>query len=124
MPAAPFSIRFTDEERARLRRDAGALSLAAYIRLKLFCDGKPDGSKRNATRKRNAPSVELTMISQLLGALGQSRLSSNLNQIAKAANVGALPVSPELESELQAACADVRAMRETLIVALGLKSEA
>lgn len=33
---APFSIRFTDEERAWLEKDAGTLSLAAYIRLKLF----------------------------------------------------------------------------------------
>ena len=31
----PFSIRFSEEERARLDRAAGTLSLAAYMRLKL-----------------------------------------------------------------------------------------
>jgi len=117
----PFSIRFTEEERAQLERDAGALSLAAYMRLKLFNDGEPDNSKRNKTRKQRTPSIEIAMISQLLGALGQSRLSSNLNQIAKAANMGALPVSSELESELHQACADIAAMRQSLIATLGIK---
>jgi len=63
----PFSIRFTDEERARLQRDAGALSLAAYMRLKLFNDGAPDGSRRNKSRKARTPSIEIAMISRLLG---------------------------------------------------------
>ena len=36
-----FSIRFTEAKRVQLERNAGALSLAAYIRLKLFAGHKP-----------------------------------------------------------------------------------
>ncbi|MCG8695282.1 MAG: MobC family plasmid mobilization relaxosome protein [Minwuiales bacterium] len=118
----PFSIRFTDEERARLERDAGALSLAAYMRLKLFAGDEPPPTKRKPTRKQYVPSAELAVLGQMLGGLGQSRLASNLNQIAKAANIGALPVSPELEAELLEACAAIQDMRRSLIQALGVKA--
>ncbi len=117
----PFSIRFTDDERARLNRDAGTLSLAAYIRLKLFAGEDYPPTKRNATRKRRQPSVELAVLGHMLGGLGQSRIASNLNQIAKAANMGALPVTPELEQELLEACAAVKTMRHELITALDVK---
>lgn len=120
----PFSIRFTDEERARLNRDAGVLSLAAYIRLELFAGDDPPPTKRKPTRKvRPKPSAELAVLSHMLGGLGQSRLASNLNQIAKAANMGALPVSPDLERELFAACAAVQSMRQDLTAALGVKAQ-
>ena len=58
-----------------------------------------------------------------MAALGQSRLSSNLNQLAKSANSGSLPVSPETEQALVQACEDVRRMRHALLTALGLRSE-
>ena len=117
----PFSIRFTDAERARLDRDAGMLSLAVYIRLKLFAGDELPPTKRKPTRKKYAPSAELAVLGQMLGRLGQSRLSTNLNQIARAASKGALPVTPELEQELIEACAAIREMRENLIKALGVK---
>jgi len=119
----PFSIRFTDEERAQLNRDAGTLSLAAYMRLKLFADCENTPKLRKLTRKIAQPSAELAVLGHMLGGLGKSRLASNLNQIAKAANMGALPVTPELEGELSEACADVRAMRQSLVAALGIKPE-
>ncbi|MEM9375614.1 MAG: hypothetical protein AAGA72_05300 [Pseudomonadota bacterium] len=115
----PFSIRFTDEERAILKRDAGGLSWSAYIRSKLFAD-EPTLSQR-LTRKRSSPDVDHALLAQVLGELGRSRLASNLNQIAKAANIGTLPVTPELELELKDACAAVKDMRATLITALGIK---
>ena len=62
--------------------------------------------------------------SQVLATLGQSRLSSNLNQLAHLANVGALPVTPELEAELAEALADIRAIRLLLLTALGFKEQA
>ena len=120
----PFSIRFTDEERARLDQDAGVLSLAAYIRLKLFAGDEPPPTERKLTRKvKPKPSAELAVLGHMLGGLGQSRLSSNLNQIAKAANMGALPVSPELEQELFEACTAIQTMRQNLIAALGIKAQ-
>jgi hypothetical protein len=119
----PFSIRFTDEERAQLNRDAGALSLAAYMRLKLFADCENPPTQRKPTRRPPAPSAELAVLGHMLGSLGKSRLASNLNQIAKAANMGALPVTPELEAELSEACTAILDMRQRLISAMGIKAQ-
>lgn len=119
----PFSIRFTDEERERLNRDAGVLSLAAYIRLKLFSGEEAPPTNRKPTRRKYTPSAELAVIGNMLGGLGKSRLASNVNQLAKAANMGALPVTPELEKELFEACASIQEMREVLIKALGVKAQ-
>ena len=107
----PFSIRFTEAERARLERDAGALSIAAYMRLKLFAGDKPPPTRRKPTRKKYVPSAELAVLGEMLGGLGKSRLASNVNQLAKAANMGALPVTPEVENELSEACAAIQNMR-------------
>ena len=112
----PLSFRATEEERALLKAWAGAQPVGAYIRATLFGD---QASPRR--RKVRCPSVDQEALSKALALLGQSRLSSNLNQIAKAANMGALPVSQGLLDELNAACADVRQMRKALIDALNLK---
>jgi len=114
----PFSLRFTAEERAWLDRRTGGKSLAAYIRDQVLGDAV--APRKKALRR---PNVDQKALAQALGALGQSRLSSNLNQIAKAANQGTFPVSPELATELSQACSDIAAMRSDLIAALGLKSE-
>lgn len=119
----PFSIRFSEDERARLDQAAGALSLAAYIRLKLFSEDDAPPTRRKLTRKQYQPSAELAVLGHMLGSLGKSRLASSLNQIAKAANMGALPVTPELEQELHDACAAVLSMRQKLISALGVKAQ-
>lgn len=117
----PFSIRFTEEERARLNRDAGALSLAAYIRVKLFCEEDGPPPRKKLTRKGHSPTTELAILGQLLGRLGKSEIASSMNDIASAAKIGALPVTPELEQELLEACAAIRHMRRELIVALSIK---
>ncbi|MEM9837654.1 MAG: hypothetical protein AAF830_00720 [Pseudomonadota bacterium] len=120
--AAPYSIRFTEEERAQLNRDAGGEAWSRYIRRKLFGDGAP-AHRVKRIRRLKRPSVDQTAVAKLLAALGQSRLSQNMNQIAKASNMGALPVTPELEEDLHAACAEIALMRQTLIAALGIKPE-
>ncbi|MFK7875878.1 MAG: plasmid mobilization relaxosome protein MobC [Paracoccaceae bacterium] len=56
--------------------------------------------------------------------LGNLRLANNLNQLAKAANMGALPLSPEVEQELMATCAAVIAIRAELMKALSYPSDA
>ncbi len=110
----PFSIRFTFEERARLDEARGRKALAAYIREVLF-------SKDAYPRKKpgNSPVKDTEALGRVLGALGASRLSSNLNQLAKAVNTGSLPVTPETEADLVAACEEVRAIRNDLLRALG-----
>jgi hypothetical protein len=114
---APFSLRLTKDERAYLDQQAGGRPLGTYIRERLL-GGTAD--KRRPVRK---PKVDEKRIALVLAELGRSRLSANLNQLAKAVNMGTLDVSQEVERELQAACRAVITMRDTLIGALGLKAE-
>jgi len=116
-PLPPLSFRATLEERELLKQAAGTKSVSAYIREVLFADAAE--SRRGAKRR---PSVDDVALGQALSVLGQSRLSSNLNQIAKGLNTARMPVDGELKLELYKACADVRQMREALIAALNIKS--
>jgi hypothetical protein len=109
----PFSLRLSFEERARLETLAEGQPLGTYIRERLRI--APPKRRRGSVHDRNA-------LVRLLGLLGQSRIASNLNQLAKAANSGSLPVTPETEAALQEAAADVRAMRRLLLEALGLEA--
>jgi len=117
--ASPISLRLNQEEREQLEHDAGDRTLSAYIRERLF--GKLIGpfQPRRPKHKRHTPSPDHVILAQVLGKLGESRLASNLNQIAKAANIGTLPVTDELIFELHAACANVQEMRDEVIKALG-----
>ena len=111
----PFSLRLTFTERAKLERDAAGMSLGAYIRSRLL---DPDTV---APRKRGKfPVKDHQALAQLLGLLGQSRLANNVNQLAKAANTGSLPVTPDTEAALLMAVAEVSHMRQLLIQALDL----
>ncbi|EKS35361.1 plasmid mobilization relaxosome protein MobC [Afipia clevelandensis] len=113
--SSPLSVRFTDAEKARLRDLAGSKPLGQYIR-----DRALNGHSEPRAA-RSSPIRDAEALGRLLGLLGQSRLSSNLNQLAKAANLGSLPVSAETEAELRQACADVLEMRQLLLRALGLQ---
>lgn len=115
----PFSIRFTHEEREALKTAAAGRPLAAYIRWLIFKEDMPQMPKKR-TRGEGA-SPDQKEIARLLGALGQSRISSNINQLAKAANSGSLPVNEEMVQALNEAVASIRWMREKLIKGLGLK---
>lgn len=112
-PLHPFSIRLTQEERERLELEAKGKPLSVYMRERLLGDG-------TAPRKlRRKPSADQAGMAKVLGMLGQSRLANNLNQIAKAAHIGVLVVSPALLEELENACRDIRIMRDALLSALG-----
>ena len=114
----PFSLRLTFEERAKLEEAAKGVPLGAYIRARLIDEDLPK-VRRRGTR----PVADHAQLAKVLAGLGSSRLSSNLNQLAKAVHTGSLPVTPDTESELQQACADISAMRQMLVKALGLESE-
>lgn len=116
--APPYSLRLSSADRERLERDRGLMSLAAYIRWRLFDPDRPPPRHRGT-----APVKDQYALSSLLAQLGQSRLSNNLNQLARAVNTGSLPVSPDVEAELRHAAAEILAMRVMLIEALGLKDE-
>lgn len=115
---SPFSLRLTFEQRARLEREAGNIPLGAYILERLFNGDSPPPRRRGKN-----PVKDHHALAQLLGKLGQSRLSANLNQLAKSANTGSLPVTPDTEAALNEAAADVRDMRRMLIEALNLEVE-
>lgn len=111
----PFSIRLTDTEKTALLARAGRIPLDTFIRDALL------SSDLQAKRQRTInPVVDHAALARVLAALGQSRLSSNLNQIARAVNIGALPVTPETEAEITQACQAVISMRYDLVRALGL----
>ena len=112
---APFSLRLSFEERARLEDLAGEMSLSAFIKEHLFQAQMP------RKRRRRRPAKDSKLLAQLLAVMGKSRLPQNMNQLAKAAHTGTLPLPVEVERELRQACADIRAMREMLMQGLGLK---
>lgn len=113
--ARPFSIRLTEDERRSLLERAGKLPLGVFIRDLILAGGSQTPRRRTAN-----PVKDHEALARVLAAFGQSRIANNLNQLAKAVNTGALPVTPETESEIHAACTAVIAMRRDLIRALGL----
>ena len=112
----PVSVRLSKEERERLDAEAGSLSVSAYIRHRLFEAPTP----RRAYRR---PVQDDKALGEVLAALGQSRIGNNLNQLAKAVHSGSLPVTPETEAAILAACASVQQMSGQLVQALGLPDE-
>ncbi|MFP7673720.1 plasmid mobilization relaxosome protein MobC [Marivita sp. S0852] len=114
----PFSLRLSKEERATLETAAAGMPLGPFIKAKLF-----DGDLSPRKTRGQAPVKDHAALAQALGLLGNLRLANNLNQLAKAANMGALPLSPEVEEELMATCAAVLAVRMELMKALGYDCE-
>ena len=114
--APPYSLRLSQADRERLEQDALGMSLAAYIRWRLFDPESPPPRQRG-----KVPVKDQQALSGLLAQLGKSHLANNLNQLARAANSGSLPVSPDVEAALRHAAAEIVAMRVLLIDALGLK---
>ncbi len=117
----PFSLRLTFEERARLEELAGDEPLGRYIRRKVF-DGK-GVKKRRARSRQRRPIKDEASLARLLAMLGQSRIANNLNQLAKMAHLGTLPVLPDTERDIRRACADVALMRRELLRALGHRTD-
>lgn len=114
---APFSLRLTAEERAILNEQAGNRPLGSYIRSRLL------GDKVQKRRKSRRPSTDHQKLALVLSELGKSRLASNMNQLAKAANIGVIDTSDGVIADLEDACRSISQMREMLIAALGLKPE-
>ena len=112
---APFSLRLTYEERARLDSAAGSIPLGTYIKGRLF-DDLPA-----VPRQRTTARADKAILTELLGVLGKSKLPTSLRDMAKAATNGTLPLTPDLEADLKRACSDIADMRLRLLKALGLR---
>ena len=113
--AKRFPIRLTDDELAYLRSKAGRRPLSAWCREQLL------GSRAEKRIELKQPQLEDQQYASLLAALGESRLSSNVNQLAKHANMGTLEIGPDTEAELRYAVQAIIEMRKALFIALGLK---
>lgn len=111
-----FSLRMTPVQKRRLGADAGSMTVGEYVRSCLF--ENPTPQKRVFRR----PVQDEQALTQLLGALGKGRLSSNLNQLAKAVHSGSLPLNQETEKAILTACADVAEIRALVIKALGYEA--
>ena len=113
---SPVTLRVTPEERAKLEELAAGMTLSAYIRACVFAED----SKRR--KKRPLSSIEdKKAAAEALALLGQSRIASNLNQLAYHANIGAL-ITGEVEKEqIAEANAHLAAIRALLMEALGKK---
>lgn len=118
-PPAPFSLRLSPDERARLAVEAAGAPLGSYIRAKVLGEAVPA-----RVRKGGISVADRKVLAQLIALLGRSRVFSNLNQLAHAANTGSLPTTDETEAALAQALADLHEIRRLLLIALGLKPEA
>ena len=113
-PTKPLSIRLTEEERAILEKAAAGVGMSAFIRARLF-DGRS-----HQRRRGKMPVKDHETLGQALGRLGASGVARDLNELGAAARSGSLPLTPETEEVLRQACADIRAVREMIMAALGV----
>lgn len=112
---SPFPLRLSAAERQTLVSRAGGLPLGSYIKLVLF------GPDAQVLRRPKTVSADQAKLAEVLAALGASRLASNLNQLAKEANIGTLPVTQETEADLRRACGEIAEIRALLMTALGIQ---
>jgi len=121
-PLLPVSFRVTATEKEKLQRDAGSLSLSAYIRQVLFGD---DVSIRPARflRKQRKPKIDARELARLLATFGKSDMARSILALSLAAQAGELDVSPDVSDKLEQACDDIQEIKLCLIMALGIKPQ-
>lgn len=110
---APFSIRLSQTDRARLAVEAAGAPLGAYMKAKLL--GEPMRSRRTGLAIRDQQ-----VLAQLVAHLGRTHAFHTLSALHDLAQAGALPFTPETEQALLLALADIIEMRRMLLRALGL----
>lgn len=111
---SPVTLRLTGAERAQLEQMADGMTLSTYIRACLF-------AREEKRRKRRPGSVvrDKKAVAEALALLGQSRIASNLNQLAYQANIGALRIEDRERAMIDEAYGHVLSIRASLVVALG-----
>lgn len=110
---SPVTLRLTAAERERLEELAIGMTLSAYIRACVFAEEE----KRRKRRPKDAV-ADKKALAECLALLGQSRMASNLNQLAYHANVGALVVDDEVKAQINESYETIKEMRALLISAL------
>ena len=111
---SPLTLRLTVDERAKLEELAAGMTLSAYVRACVFAEE----TKRRKRRPKDVV-ADKKAIAEVLALLGQSRIASNLNQLAHHANLGILIVGDEEKADIAEATAHLQAIRGLLVQALG-----
>jgi len=114
------TVRFTDDEREKLQMLAGSMAISGYIRNRLFGDEEASRAKQYR-KKRREPTVDATLVGQLLGKLGQSEMTQALFALLLAAESGKAELPDASLQNLDRACGQIEEMRDMLIIALGVK---
>ena len=111
-------MRYSDKERKKVQANAEAMKLptSTYIRISSLSD-----DSRHLKRFELSTTQERKEYAQILAALGKSRISQNLNQIAYAINTGTLVLSPDVVSQITEACETLQWLRRSLIKKMGLR---
>ncbi|RFB04273.1 plasmid mobilization relaxosome protein MobC [Parvularcula marina] len=115
---APLSIRVSEAERVWLNEQAAGGSISAFVKQRIF-----RGSSIAPAARSGGTRIDDTTAAKILAALGQSRIASNLNQIAKAVNLGTLPMNEETERDIREACAAVIQVKAVLMACLRTSPE-
>ncbi|MGH1542180.1 MAG: plasmid mobilization relaxosome protein MobC [Arenicella sp.] len=108
----PFCVRLTDDERAELETIAGKMPLGRFLREQLL------GSKARKRKKRSKvrqPKIGDKNLALVMALFGDQRIASNLNQLARHANMGTLDFDDETLEQIQEACAAMIAVRNYLL---------
>lgn len=114
----PFSLRLSADEHRTLKEAAGSQSMANFARARLF-----DGNSKPRKKRGLRPVKDREALGRVLGMLGASDASRNLRTLAEAAETGCLLVDANTLAQLSSACADISAMREDIMNALGVRTE-
>ena len=93
---SPLTLRLTRDERTRLEELAAGMTLSAYVRACVFAEN---------TKRPKSPLQDKKSIAEALALLGQSRIASNLNQLAYHANIGALEMTAKERDQIEEAYA-------------------
>ena len=111
---SPLTLRLTPEEREKLEELATGMTLSAYIRACVFAE-----ETRRRKRKPKNVIEDRQAAAEALALLGQSRIASNLNQLAYHANIGMLIEDDEAKAQIAEANKHLLAIRTLLMTALG-----
>lgn len=112
---APLSVRLNDQERAKLEKHAAnsGLSLSAYARERLLCDGSVVDLLPHETRQK--------LLAQILAMLGQSAYAKSLANLSDVSTAGLLVLLPEDQALIADACGQIDDIHNILLRALGLR---
>jgi nitroreductase len=116
--ATPFSIRLTEDERERLVAAASGIPLGSYIKATMLGYAPP--IRRRASP---LPKQDKRILAKALALFARSRVANNLNQLARAANIGTLPVTLETDAELKETLRVIRRLHDLMMDGLGYRME-